>query len=94
MDSQSEGGGGSPPGSPQSSGGRGRYSDVSDAPTSPSTPYEAVGCQQTTLNEKFKQHAAYLAKENVGITAAWRSYSEILLGVPTRCAYLECLLGE
>jgi len=55
MDSQSEGGGGSLPGSPQSSCGRGTYI--------PFNPVRSAGCQQTTLNEEFKQPAAYLAKE-------------------------------
>jgi len=55
MGFQSEGGGGFPPGILQSSGGRGRYSDASDAITPPSTLNEAAGCQQTTLNEEFKK---------------------------------------
>jgi len=30
---------------------------------------------------------------DVGITAAWLSYSAILLGDPTRTSYSACLLG-
>jgi len=32
-------------------------------------------------------------KIRVGITAAWLSYSAMLLGVPTWIAYSACLLG-
>jgi len=63
MDSQSEGGGGSPPRSLKSSGSGGRYSDATSATTPSLTLYEAIGHQQTNLKDEFEQLAAYLANE-------------------------------
>jgi hypothetical protein len=46
---------------------------------------------KTLGNRKVIEDTSEFA--TVGITAAWPSYSAILLGDPTRCAYSVCLLG-
>jgi hypothetical protein len=63
VDSWSEGEGGSPPDSPQSSNGAGGSQDASSASTACSAPREDTDRQQNTLKADIDELAGYLAAE-------------------------------